>query len=255
MVPVRGASTRMRDFLDHLAEGVLPFDAALSLTLVARNIRTAGEVTAMAQEAFKALTGFKWKVDVRDALKKNGLPMNDALAEEFGDTVFVAEEEPFLHPDFLARCRGNVARGRQVYTVFVHLFISLSISLSIYVQICSGVCVCLSYLYMLMLYMKCISLKASRSSQVYFPVPFALFNPSVTYPLFDQEVPHLMDQLVVKEHFGYWKHSRAVAACVSRADLASLLKETRRGMVAAMFKEAVMSKTIKVMELERVAFV
>lgn len=103
--------------------------------------------------------------------------------------------------------------------------------------------------------MKCVSLKSSCSSQVYFPVPFALFNPSVTYPLFDQEVPHLIDQLVVKEHFGYWKHSRAVAACVSRADLASLLKETRRGMVAAMFKEAVMSKTIKVMELESVTFV
>ncbi|XP_069998506.1 chondroitin sulfate N-acetylgalactosaminyltransferase 2 [Penaeus vannamei] len=203
VVPVRGATTRLRDLLDHLAEGVLPFDPALSLTLIAKDIRTAGEVTAMAEDAFKALTSFKWKVNARDALTANGLTIDDALTKEFGDTVLVAEEEPFLHPDFLVRCRGNVARGRQVY----------------------------------------------------FPVPFALFNPSVTYPLFDQEVPHLIDQLVVKEHFGYWKHSRAVAACVSRADLASLLKETRRGMVAAMFKEAVMSKTIKVMELESVTFV
>ncbi|ROT73284.1 hypothetical protein C7M84_008283 [Penaeus vannamei] len=194
VVPVRGATTRLRDLLDHLAEGVLPFDPALSLTLIAKDIRTAGEVTAMAEDAFKALTSFKWKVNARDALTANGLTIDDALTKEFGDTVLVAEEEPFLHPDFLVRCRGNVARGRQVY----------------------------------------------------FPVPFALFNPSVTYPLFDQEVPHLIDQLVVKEHFGYWKHSRAVAACVSRADLASLLKETRRGMVAAMFKEAVMSKTIKI---------
>lgn len=85
---------------------------------------------------------------------------------------------------------------------------------------------------------------------MYFPIPFALFDPRVTYPLFEKEVPHLIEQLEVKEHFGYWKRSRAVAACVARADLATLLKETRRGLVSGMFKEALMSKTIKVMGCE-----
>ncbi|XP_042890019.1 chondroitin sulfate N-acetylgalactosaminyltransferase 2-like isoform X2 [Penaeus japonicus] len=194
VVPVSSASNRLRDFLDHLAEGVLPFDDAFSLALFAKDPQVTDEVISMAQDAFKALPGFKWKVEASDALWKSGLPKDDAAAKGLGDVVLVAEEEPFLHPDFLARCRGNVARGRQVY----------------------------------------------------FPIPFALFDPRVTYPLFEKEVPHLIEQLEVKEHFGYWKSSRAVAACVARADLATLLKETRRGLVSGMFKEALMSKTIKI---------
>lgn len=132
VVPVRGATTRLRDLLDHLAEGVLPFDPALSLTLIAKDIRTAGEVTAMAEDAFKALTSFKWKVNARDALTANGLTIDDALTKEFGDTVLVAEEEPFLHPDFLVRCRGNVARGRQVYICLSHY-----LSVYVYVRECA----------------------------------------------------------------------------------------------------------------------
>lgn len=54
--------------------------------------------------------------------------------------------------------------------------------------------------------------------QVYYPIIFSLYNPSLVYPLLDKPVPPVQDQLAVGEHTGFWREFGYGMACVTRGD-------------------------------------
>lgn len=54
--------------------------------------------------------------------------------------------------------------------------------------------------------------------QVYYPVVFSLFNPSLVYPLLDRDIPPLPEQLNVDQDTGFWRTFGFGMSCMYIAD-------------------------------------
>uniref|UniRef100_A0A0P4WBL1 Hexosyltransferase n=1 Tax=Scylla olivacea TaxID=85551 RepID=A0A0P4WBL1_SCYOL len=54
--------------------------------------------------------------------------------------------------------------------------------------------------------------------QVYYPMVFSLYNPKLVYPLQDQKVPPIPEQLKVTEETGFWREFGFGMSCVARGD-------------------------------------
>lgn len=53
---------------------------------------------------------------------------------------------------------------------------------------------------------------------MYYPIVFSLYNPTLVYPLLDQSVPPVEEQLIVGENTGFWRAFGYGMSCVSRQD-------------------------------------